>query len=358
MPRYNEPAPADLIRRDFRELDSRTVLRTTWEVEQMLLIQSVEGHAHEGHGAFNGRRYPNTTMDCIARAMRLDPQEVKSERQSLIDGVTQYVDRGLEGTPPTALLDDSGQPLFGISTLRLLAVDPLDVLRGLYLGGLRDDPDVRFEMERRRGVRIGGGRSYFVDFAKMRELGLSGDDLAKGEWENDIERFRKEGLIVGDDRRSERDVAFQYIRHRQGTGASDDTSIIAGGLLWGFGVAVGLFLADAIDTFEKYVPFPCNQDLQISEKIAQKMSGLKVTPEDAITLCYLQWRPGDVDFDVPDSSLRHMLDIDREYDLCPIECHFQMILGSPTPPLRFSHGRVSARKYYDYVRRRVAEVTD
>jgi hypothetical protein len=41
-----------------------------------------------------------------------------------------------------------------------------------------------------------------------------------------------------------------YIRHKAGPGASDDTVIIAAGLLWGFSAGVGCFLADAIDTLE------------------------------------------------------------------------------------------------------------
>ena len=358
MKRYPEPAPADLIRRDFRELDGRTTLRTTWEIERMLLIQSIEGHAHEGHGAFNGRRYPNTSLDHITRALHLDPTVVKAARQALINGVHEYVDATLAGNAPPALVDERGEPLFGFSTLRLLEVDPRDVLRGLYLGGLRDDPDVRFEMERRRGAKIGGGRAYYVDFGRMREMGLSGDELADGEWEHDIQRFEQEGLIVGDERKDDPEVVYQYVRLRRGSGASDDTSIIAGGILWGFGIGVGLFLADAIDTFEKYVTTSSNQDLEITRKIERGMQDLNLGLDEAYTLCYLQWVPEHSGLDVPDSSLRKMLDIDREHDLCPIESHFMYIRGLPTPPLRFNSGRTSARKFYDYVRRRLDEVTN
>ena len=355
MRRYPEPAPADLIRRDFRELDGRTTLRTSWNVEQMLLIQSIEGHAHEGHGAFNGRRYPNTTLDHITRALRLDPTVVKAERQGLIDGVFHWVERALAGEPVPGLLDDGGRPLFEFSTLRMISVPPRDVLRGLYLGGLRDDPDIRLEMEKRRGVKIGGGRAYYVDFRKMRQMGLSGDELADGEWESDIPRFIDEGLIVGAERKDDPDVVYQYVRHRRGSGASDDVSIIAGGLLWGFGVSIGLFLADAIDTFEKYVTAPSNQDLTITQRIERGMTDLDLTVEDAYTLCYLQWVPDDAGIDVPDSSLRHMLDVDREHDLCIMESHFMFVQGLPIPLLRFSNGRTAAHKFYDYVGRRMLE---
>jgi hypothetical protein len=39
---------------DFRILDGRETLRCSWPAEQNLLIQSVIGHAHEGHGVFRG----------------------------------------------------------------------------------------------------------------------------------------------------------------------------------------------------------------------------------------------------------------------------------------------------------------
>ena len=58
-------APYDLIARDFRELDALETLRTTWDNERLILMQSVQGHAHEGHCTFAGRRFPNTTIDDI-----------------------------------------------------------------------------------------------------------------------------------------------------------------------------------------------------------------------------------------------------------------------------------------------------
>src|SRR2546429_8840193 len=126
-----------MIRQDFHALDSHETLRTTWENEQLILVQSVEGHAHEGHGLFRGNRYPNTTIDHIAQALRLDPVSVKEDRQAMIDTLIWYVERALRGDPNASLVADDGNPLLGISTLRYLSVNPMDVLRGLYLGGLR-----------------------------------------------------------------------------------------------------------------------------------------------------------------------------------------------------------------------------
>ncbi len=40
---------------DYAALDAKTMLRCTAEVEELILMQSIEGHAHEGHGLFHGR---------------------------------------------------------------------------------------------------------------------------------------------------------------------------------------------------------------------------------------------------------------------------------------------------------------
>ena len=45
-----------------------------------------------------------------------------------------------------------------------------------------------------------------------------------------------------------------------GPGQSDDAAIVTAGLLYNVDVALGVFLADAIDTLEKYVPAYYDQD--------------------------------------------------------------------------------------------------
>ena len=48
--RWGGVAPDEMLEADFRILDARDHLRCAWHNEQNLLIQSVIGHAHEGHG--------------------------------------------------------------------------------------------------------------------------------------------------------------------------------------------------------------------------------------------------------------------------------------------------------------------
>lgn len=355
MHNHKGVAPSDMIRQDFAVLDARETLRTTWPNEQLILMQSVQGHCHEGHGVFRGRAYPNTTMDHVVRALRLDPAAIKRDRQALIDGIAAFCRRTLAGDPPGSIADDGGDPLLGISTLRYFRVDPRDVVRGVYLGGLRDDADVRREVELERHVRIGAGRCYLVDTQRMEAMGLNADELAHGEWEEQIGEFRTRGLIVGEEHRDDPEVVWQYIRHRKGPGASDDAAIVAAGMLWGLGAAIGVFLADAVDTLEKYVPVYSDQDRDLALEIEAKAQDLGIGRAEAKLLTYLAAIPEDQEGSVPDSSLRHLLAIDRHRDLCPMEAHFLHVEGVAAPSIPIGHERISSHRFYDYVDARVRE---
>ncbi len=346
-------APAELIRHDFHALDARETLRTTWPIEEMLLLQSVQGRAHAGHGMFRGRRYPNTTCEDVTRAMRLDPTAITVARQDLIDSIADYANRVILGLHPPALLDNDHSPLLGISSLRFVRVDAADVVRGLYLGGLRDDSELRQEVEKERGIELGGGQGYHVDYQRMRALGLNADELAMGEWAGSIDRFRREGLIVSAEESHRPGVVYQYIRHRRGPGASDDAAIVAAGMRWNLGVAVGVFFADAIDTVEKYVPSYRDQDKELSLDIQRRWPDLRMTREDAKTLAYLAATPVDRQDQTPDSSLRHLLAVDRRLDLCPIEAHLLAVEGIPTPDIGLGHERTPSGKFHAWVRGRV-----
>ncbi|MBC7805607.1 MAG: hypothetical protein H7145_05595 [Akkermansiaceae bacterium] len=346
-------APDELLIRDFRELDARETLRTSWENERNILIQSVAGHAQEGHGVFHGARYVNTTMDDIARALRLDPDAVRGDRQELMDGVSEYVRRVLNGGDGSLLMDDFGVPLLGMGTLSFLPeVDGKDVLRGLYLGALRDDADVRIHAETKHGLVIGGGKSYLVNLETMERAGLDADRLAHEEHDADaIERLWQSGVIVAKDGPDTAETSYLYVRHRKGCGTSDDACIVLTGLVHGFGAGVGAFLADALDTLEKYVPVFGGSDHALAEVIARGMPDLNLTPEDAGEIAYLS---ADESGQVPDSSLRHLLAVDRRYDQCAAEAHIAYLLGRPYAPVGLSHRRTPAEEFYAYCEARLA----
>ncbi len=346
-------APPDVVRRDFAEMDAAEQLRCSWDVEELLLIQAIEGHAHEGHGCFHGRKYPNTSIDHIARALRRDPKAIARARQSLIDSVNQFARSVIQGEPAD-LVSESGEPLLTVSTLRYLPVDPADVVRGLYLGGLRDDPDVRAVVEQRTGWIIGGGKGYLIDTSVMDRLNLDGYMLAKQAHEHELDAFREAGLIVDETRRNDPTVQYMYVRHRVGPGASDDAAIVAAGKVWNLGVAIGVFLADAVDTLEKYVPDYSDQDGAIAAMIESEWPDLGLDREDVYRLTALCAAPLERRRDVPDSSLRHLLRVDRKLDQCALESHLLVVMGRKPAPMHMSHEGVWSPRFYAWMEERLS----
>jgi hypothetical protein len=345
-------APANIVREDFRDLSSRILLRTAWPVEELVLMQSVTSHAYMGHGLFRGLQFVDTTEDDVARAMRMAPDVVRSDRQALIDEIRDYAARAIAGKAGDTLANATGEPLLRIGTFRQLRADPKGVLQGLYLGGLRDEPETRSTAEKRYGVRIGWGKCCLVNKSVMRKMHLSGETLARQPHADELEGFRQAGLIVD---RPGRDVAYMYVRHHVGPGASDDAAIVMAGKLYGLSAALGVFLADAVDTLEKYAARDADQDSEIAHYIAKAYPNLGLGPDDAARVAFLASAPEGRERDVPDSSLRGLLEVDRRHDLCALECHLLYAEGRSASEIDLDHGQSTTTQFYEYVEVRLAE---
>lgn len=356
MQKHSSIAPAKLLLQEWKYLQSREMLRTSWHVEEMVFMQSLASRAHEGHGSFHGRRFVDTAEDDVAEALRLAPGRVRQDRQQLIDEIGTYARRAMRGQAPHTLLNEDDEPLLGIGFFRQMPVAPRDVLRGLYLGGMRDRPEARLAAEQRYGSRIGAGGMFYVNRDVMHRLGLDGSRLAHGSHAQQIDRYRREGLIVDEPPTAENPITYQYIRFHEGPGASDDAAIVAGSLLFGGSVSVGVFLADAIDTLEKYVPEDRygDQDWELAKEIERGYGDLGLTQDDVYTLTHVA--RGSEDGSVPDSSLRHMLRVDRKVDQCALEAHLLTAAGEPHAPLSLGHRKVPSTAFYAEVKRRVKAV--
>jgi AcrR family transcriptional regulator len=343
-------APASIIREDFAAFDARVILRCSYDVEQLILIQSIEGHAHEGHGLFYGRKFPNTTIDDIAKALRLNPEMVKADRQELIDEIFDFARRAIAGERERIACNAEGRPLLRCGTLRQIEIEPSGVLRGLYLGGMRDSAEIRKLANERYGIQMGYGKCRLVDQAVMVSLGLDGYQLAKQGHEHELEEFERAGLFADSD---DENVQYMYVRYKEGPGASDDAAVVAAGKLWGLSAAVGCWLADAIDTLEKYVPVYSDQDFDLSLYIEQNYPDLGVTRDDAVDLAFLSAIPADMEESLPDSSLRDFLQIDRKHDQCALESHLAYLASVAFAPMDLDHGQCTNIEFYDYMEKRL-----
>ncbi|MBI5124096.1 MAG: hypothetical protein HZA72_01595, partial [Candidatus Omnitrophica bacterium] len=237
-------APRELIQADFRNLKTSERLYTSPRVEELIFIQSIEGRAHNGSGSFNKRFYVNTTIDDIIRALGRSPKATKTKRQELIDEIVEFVDSALGDDPRDKLITRNGKPFLGISLFKEKTVNYHDILKGLYLGGLRDDVGIRSKTEELFKIDIGYGRCYLVDTDVMEEMGLDGEMLAHQENQNRLNEFGECGLIIDEAKTKYRDskhIKYLYIRHHVGPGQSDDAAMVAGGLLYNVDVALGIF---------------------------------------------------------------------------------------------------------------------
>jgi len=350
-------APKELIQADYEVLRSYEHLETSPEIEDLLFIQSLEGRAHNGSGVFDKRTFVNTTIEDVVQALGRDPDEIKAKRQAVIDAVVRFAQATMNGERRDKLIDEAGEPFLGIRLFQERRVNARDVLRGLYLGGLRDNPDIRKEAEKLYQIPIGGGRCYIVDLRTMLDMNLDGERLAHESHEELIPEFQKKGLIVSvegvPDHKTQR---YFYIRHRVGPGQSDDAAFIMAGILYNPDVAFGVFLADAIDTLEKYAPVFRDQDGNLAFLIHRGFKELGLKIEDVYELASLCSIPVPEEHMTPDSSLRYLLSIDTRAQKNAFRNHLDFIEGKPVLPLPVSFKRILSTQFYEYINRRLINV--
>jgi len=342
----------ELIRQDFEHLSKATELDVGKESEDAILMQSVEGHAHNGAGMFHKRRFVNVTISDIVTALELDPVRVKTYRQQLIDEIRHYVEQVIEGNGSQRLLNSEGQPFLRASRLKNLSVNPASILKGLYLGGLRDDSEIRRDVEKEYNIKIGGGRCHFVDLRIMKHLNLDGEKLAHEAHADEIEEYKQSGMIVPPEKcfyQESEFIRYFYIRDRPGPGHSDDAAIVSAGLLFDRDVAIGVFLADAIDTLEKYVTRYSDQDNELARSISANHKNLDASLEDVHRLIYLGTIPEKKVDIVPDSSLRYLLSIDRKTKQTLLECYLAFIEGKPLMPMAIWKSKITTTEFFSYI---------
>ncbi len=350
-------APKELVQADYDVLKSYDRLDTTPEIQDLLFIQSLEGRSHNGAGVFNKRTYVNTTIDDVVKALDRDPEKIKALRQSIIDDIAEFAEDAMNGDKRDRLLNRRGEPILGISLFRDRKVNARDVVRGLYLGGLRDNPDIRKEAEHVYKVKIGGGRCYVIDVKTMLEMNLDGERLAHEPHEAHIEEYMRRGLIVDSDGVVDPTTQrYFYIRHRLGPGQSDDAAFIMAGILYNPDVALGVFLSDAIDTLEKYAPFFKDQDGALSFQIGRGFKDLRLTNDDVYELAWLSSIPEAQEEIVPDSSLRYLLSVDQRSQSCAFRTHLDFIEGHPVVALPVSFKKILSTQFYEYINRRLINV--
>ncbi|MBU2590078.1 MAG: hypothetical protein KKB39_04935 [Nanoarchaeota archaeon] len=337
-----------LVMQDYKDLCGRVTLRTNEEVKNLLLMRSIPGHANEGHCLFekNGivNKYPEATNEDIVEALGLDSDLIKAKSQSYIYEVIEFRDRILAGEDVKHYHNTKGKPLFRITLFQNLEIQNLSsILIGMYLGSKMDNYDWRQKVEEKTNLKIGGGECIGVNREKIKSKNITLQDLAtKEHTEEEKEDMIKENLLCYNVF-SSKEVVQAYIRHAKGYGTSDDLAILLAGKLYGIDAAWGVFLTDAIDTWDKYTPFihKNGQDEQLGYEIEKNkdltLKPGKVFPSEEDMLKFISLIAKDnykkvnadnsVSIDMKSESQRYFLQVNTMLNMSSIESHMKFLQG-------------------------------
>ncbi|MDD4877719.1 MAG: hypothetical protein PHO02_01630 [Candidatus Nanoarchaeia archaeon] len=359
----------ELVKKDFEDMCNKVRLKTSSEIEELLFMQTIEGHAHEGDGAFkNRRRFHEVTVEDVVYALGCDTDEIKQDRQDLIDEMKEFTARIMQGEKVNKYTNTEGMPLFGAEFLEGMEIqDPAAVLIGIYLGSKMDRyAGWREEAEKKYNLKIGGGECIGVNRKLARNEKIKLETIAKiPHSEEEIKDMIKRGLLCYDVE-STQNIVSSYVRKARGKGTSDDLAVLLAGKLFGFDAAVGLYLTDAVDTWDKYVPFifKSGQDEQLGEKIEKsaekikhKIKGFKLPSDDEVHKFISVIAEANY-AKMISSSQRYFLQIDPKSGLCPIESHFEYVKGNTVPEVHIGYfsSKLTNREMYSQFESKYQEV--
>ena len=239
-------------RDDWERTAAHVSLDTSPETAYLLLGQTISGHAQEGHGCFS-RRYLNATIGETIAAAGEDAEHIRQRREGVLQDIEALLSDALHANGELPLRNTGGETIAGLNILDQSA-DPMLFLWGFYVAGaVMDNRGWRERMaawtKRTLGkeFNVHTGDSYPVSLAALEGRGVTLDSLAKGG------RVNMDGLALPENPAlGSRDVVSAYVQNSVGTGGSDDASLVYIGMLYGRDAMAGAFLADHVDTLDKY----------------------------------------------------------------------------------------------------------
>ncbi|MBS3169759.1 hypothetical protein J4210_04705 [Candidatus Woesearchaeota archaeon] len=334
-----------------------------------LFVQTVLGHANEGHRHFYNRaKFPEVTLPDIIIAAGLDLDTIKQQRQDKIDEVREWIELAKQRKVDRLLV--KGRPLLGVEMLKDEVIDPEYVFRGMILAGLMDNYEWRQNAVAHYNAKtidnddlvIGGGTSIVLDKQKLIEWKpFAIDELAKGEATAEIWAELNNLGIITDTSNPHAEVV--YVRKKKGLGTSDDTAFILAGELYKSAGKVaarsafwGAFIVDGVDTYDKCVmtPLEGGYDELIGRELKKDFPGL-VPKETVYQLIYYSAK-GNSGY-VVSSSHKRLIEFQEmaRPRLPTLQQHLRFMEEGKGPDGSFKVGfeRQPGSNFYSRVRRRV-----
>ncbi len=365
--------PADsrfksLVKDDLARTRQESKLVLDESLHEALLVQTVLGHAQNGHKVFNraNARYPFATITDIIEAADLEVAKIKSIRQELIDKVFDWAELAKKDKTNSLVID--GQPLLGVEFLRGYHIDPEYVLKGMVLAGMMDNYGWRqrtvakYEGKTITGqpLIIGGGETYLVDsnILKERKPFLI-EDLAEEEISNEsIHELRSQGVITAPDN-PHAEVA--YIRRKKGLGTSDDAAFIIMGEMYkkeglekALSTFLGGFIVDGMDTYDKCTsrPIEGGYDEELGLEIREALPSL--VNDDEITALIYYSAKGNGEKLVSSSHKRLIQVVENAVPQIPALLHHHKFLEvGKYAPFQVGFERMPSSQFYKSVGERI-----
>ena len=360
----------DLVRTDLESMERTIDLDLEEGVARVLLVQSVMGHAQNGHGEFGkaGYVYPDATIPDIIAGAGMDIQRIKAARQQLVDDVYEWVDKALEGSATRLVL--RGKPLLGVKFLRHHGIDPEYVLKGMVLAGYMDNFNARMDTIdhfkttiKGDPLIIGGGETYLVDMNALVTAGLNIPFLEQQRHdEESIQYLRDLGVIV---QKFGRGNEQAYFRRKIGPGTSDDLAFIMVGKLYGqqdleLGISamLGAFVVDAIDTYDKCVSFPVQNGLdeRLAEYIQlawkEEHDQPLVSQEEIRTIIYYSAKSNNPRVSASSSHRRFVQFGGDEQYKPALEAHVYFVMGREPDPFHIGFEGTPSQVFYPRAQKR------
>ncbi len=364
-----------LVRKDLKTILGKWELDIEPHLLTVLLVQSILGHAQNGHCEFCGNKYPHATIPDVIRAAGLDTSKIKEIRQQLINDVYTWANLALSSKPPSRLVLDN-HPLLGVGLLREYHIEPVEVLRGMVLAGFMDNYTYRQETVRLKpktingfDLVIGGGETYLVNVPQLYLAGLDFEFLAnRAHDEKSLEYLRELEIIVD---KSGKDVECAYIRRKEGLGTSDDLAFIMIGLKYGqiereLGISamLGAFVCDAVDTYDKCVRYPIQGGfdealaLYIQDAWQKDKGQLLVSADEIHNVIYYSAKGNNPKVSVS-SSHRRFIEFSDARELRPtIKAHIDFVEGKEPEEFMLGFEKTASGSFYQRARKRAEHMLE
>ncbi len=356
--------------RDYHYLRNLPILAAE-KILPLLLPQSIWGRARNGHGMFCdelGRPllFPDATFENVitgigTEELGIHTLEVKGRRQRLLDNLEDFLLRCLKKEritfgPPD---NESSNPL-GVTFLEGISLNTADFLKGFELGVMMDNWRHRQRTAKHFKVTLrgeplilGGGESLLVDYHRFLQAGWT-EQIAANEVQTPetLRKLRQLEVIVAqkDKTLSGGKPVGLYFRRMAGPGISDDAAIVFIGKTYGTDAMFGCFVADAADTYDKYLEnyVEGGTDEKLLQNLQPRMhdaGGSSVFDQEIRRLIYFSAKANDPPVDVS-SSHRRLIQIEPGAKKPTLLNHMTYVNGGKPTRIPMGYNRYDSKRFY------------